>query len=145
MNDKEFKEWEKETENAEKKNSLLIESFQKYLSSKSLKQQTIQNHLDNVDFFVNDFLLRYKIIPAEKGADEVGEFLGDFFIRKAMWSNKAAIQQNIASFNKFYTFLNEIGKLSDEDLFEMKLMIKEEKSTWFERVEKFNSSGDDWF
>jgi len=145
MNDKEFKEWEKEVENTEKKNSLLINSFQKYLSSKSLKQETIQNHVNNVDFFVNNFLLRYEIIPAEEGSYKIGEFLGDYFIRKAMWSTKAAIKENIASFKKFYTFLNEIEKVSDEDLFEMKLMIKEEKSTWLERVEKFNNSGVDWY
>lgn len=145
MDDKQYKEWDKQVEKAEKQNNILIDKFQEHLSSKSLKTKTIQSHLDNIDFFANSFLLRYEIIPVEKGADDIGEYLGDYFIRKAMWSTKASIIENIASFKKFYTFLNEIGKVSDEDLFEMKLMIKEEKATWIERVEKYNDIDDDWY
>jgi hypothetical protein len=146
MDDKEYDNWDEQVGNAEKENDDLIEGFSKYLTGKALDTKTIQKHIDNVDFYVNTFLLRYEIIPAEKGSYEIGDFLGDFFIRKAMWSTKAAVEQNIVSFKKFYTYLNEIGKLSDEDLFEMKLMIKEETETWIERVVKYNSNTDgDWY
>ena len=104
MNDKEYEEWEQQVEKTKKHNNKLLAEFEKYLKKKSLKSKTIKNHIDNIKFYVNDFLLRYEIIPAEKGALRIGSFLGDFFIRKASWASKYTIQENIASFKKFYTF-----------------------------------------
>ena len=72
--------------------------------------------------------MRYDIIPAEKGALEIGSFLGDYFIRKTSWASKYTVQENIASFKKFYTFLNENKKVSDDELQEMKQLIKDRKA-----------------
>ena len=148
MNDKEYEEyeeWEQQVEKAEKHNNKLLTEFEKYLKKKSLKSKTIKNHIYNIEFYVNDFLLRYEIIPAEKGALEIGSFLGDFFIRKASWASKYTIQENIASFKKFYTFLNEVGKISGNELKEMKELIKDEKDDWIEEVENYwNDIDDEW-
>jgi len=97
MNEQEYKEWEKQIEKAKKHNNSLLIEFKRYLKTKSLKSNTIKNHIDNVEFFANDFLLRYEIIPIEKGFLGIGSFLGDFFIRKASWASKYTIQENIAS------------------------------------------------
>ncbi|RYM36091.1 recombinase [Brumimicrobium glaciale] len=145
MEDKENLDWDKQTENIEKKNNILIDGFYEHLTTKSINPKTIQNHINNVDFYVNTFLLRYGIIPAEEGSNEIGEFLGDFFIRKAMWSNKASVKQNTVSLKKFYTYLNEIGELPKKDLIELKLTIKIEADIWIERVEKYNNTDDDWY
>jgi len=145
MNDKEYEEWEQQVEKAEKHNNKLLTEFEKYLKKKSLKSKTIKNHIYNIEFYVNDFLLRYEIIPAEKGALEIGSYLGDFFIRKASWASKYTIQENIASFKKFYTFLNEVGKISGNELKEMKELIKDEKDDWIEEVENYwNDIDDEW-
>lgn len=53
-----------------------------------------------------------------------------------MWSSEGTIKENISSFKKFYSFLNEIGEVSGDDLKEMTEIIKEEKDKWFERVKK---------
>ncbi len=137
MNDKEYKEWEDKIEKIKKHNNNLLSDFEKWLKSKDLKPKTIKNHIDNVEFYVNEFLLRYKTIPAENGALEIGSFLGDYFIRKTTWASKYTIQENIVSFNKFYTFLNEIGKIEDNDLKEMTELIKGEKDYWIEKVETY--------
>ena len=145
MNNKEFQEWEKQIEEAKKNNNNLFVEFKNYLKTKSLKPNTIKNHIDNVEFFANDFLLRYEIIPVEKGLLEIGSFLGDFFIRKASWASKYTIQENIASFKKFYTFLYEIGEISKNELNEMKELIKDEKANWLEEVENYwNNIEDNW-
>ena len=115
---------------------MLIE-FEKHLKTKSLKLNTIKNHIFNVEFYANDFLFRYEIIPVEKGILEIGSFLGDFFIRKASWASKYTIQENIASFKKFYSFLNVIGKVSNNELTKMKELIKDEKSDWIEEIENY--------
>jgi len=145
MNDKEYKDWEIQVEKAEKHNQKILIEFEKWLKKKSLKANTIQNHIDNIDFYANDFLLSYDIIPVEEGALEIGDFLGDFFIRKASWASKYTIQENIASLKKFYTFLNEIGKISKVELNEMKKLIKDEKSGWLEEVDSYWDDIDgDW-
>jgi len=145
MNDKAYKDWEMKLQELEKHNDRLLKVFTKHLKTKSLKPKTIKTHTDNLEFFANDFLLRYEIIPIEKGFSKIGTFLGDYFIRKTSWSSKYTIQENIASFNKFYTFLNEIGEISDIELKEMKEMIRDEKADWIEEVESYwDSIEDDW-
>ena len=145
MNDKEYKEWEDEIEKIEKHNNNLLSDFEEWLKSKDLKPKTIRNHIDNVEFYANGFLLRYEPIPVEKGALEIGSFLGDYFIRKTSWSSKYTINENIASFKKFYTFLNEIGKISNSELTDMKELIKDEKTDWIEEVVNYwDNIEDDW-
>ncbi len=137
MNDKEYKEWERQTEETKSHNNKLLIDFENHLKTKSLKLKTIKNHIGNVEFYANDFLLRYEIIPVEKGILEIGSYLGDFFIRKTSWASKYTIQENIASFKKFYSFLNEIGMVSKDELSEMKELIKYEKSDWIDEVENY--------
>ena len=145
MNDKEHKELERQIEEARAHNNKLLIEFEKHLKTTSLKSNTIKNHINNVEFFANDFLLRYEIIPVEKGILQIGNFLGDFFIRKASWASKYTIQDNIASFKKFYSFLNKIGKVSKNELTKMKELIKNEKSDWIEEVENYwDNIENDW-
>jgi len=47
-------------------------------------------------------------------------------------ASKYTIQENIASFKKFYTFLYEKVEVSKNELNEMKELIKEEKADWIE-------------
>lgn len=145
MDDNEYNEWKKQIKEAEKVNYEILNEFENYLKSKSLKTSTIKKHVSNVDFFANNYLLRYEIIPIEKGIPEIGSFLGDYFIRKSSWASKYTIQENVASFNKFYSFLNEINKISKNELNELKQLIKDEKSYWIEEVENYwNNIESDW-
>ena len=144
MDDKEAKQYEKDEAAAEKSNNYLIGEFGKWLKSKSLKPATIGKHVGNVEFYANYYLLRYEIIPVDKGAMEIGEFLGDFFIRKASWSSASAVKENISSFKKFYTFLNEIKMLSTPDLNEMKQLIKDDKEDWIESAESYWDDMGEW-
>ena len=137
MNDKEYKEWERQIEEAKMHNNKLLIEFEKYLRAKSLKSNTIKKHIGNIEYFANVFLLHNEIIPVENGAWEIGSFFCDFFIIKASWASKDTVEENIASFKKFYSFLNEIGKVSEIELAEMKELIKDEKSDWIEEVENY--------
>ncbi|HHE37746.1 MAG TPA: recombinase [Candidatus Cloacimonetes bacterium] len=142
MNDKEYKEWEAKVEKIEKENKLLLSDFEEWLKTKKLKSKTIKNHLLNIDFYINSFLLHYEAETPVEGIIHIGLFLGDYFIRKASWSSKYTIQENIASFKKFYTYLNEIGKIDDDDLEGMKEFIKDEKKFWLEEVESYQNDAD---
>lgn len=65
----------------------------------------------------------------------VGGFLGYWFPHKAMWASRAAIKSNAASFKKFYTFMNERGLVTDDDLQELKEEIKECLPDWMTGAE----------
>ena len=135
MNDKEYEQWETKFEETEKENKLLLADFEKWLKNKKMKPKIIKNHSANIELYLNNYLLREEIITAQNGTKHIGSFLGDFFIRKASLVSKNMIQEFIVGFKKFYTFLNEIGKLPDKDLAEMKQLIKDEKKYWLKKVE----------
>ncbi len=140
MEDKElkkFKELEIQEEQREKHNNEIIDEFEKYLISKSLKAKTIGKHISNIKFFANSYLNRYEALPIEKGALSIGGFIGDFFIRKSMWASKASINENISSFKKFYTFLKEKGIISADELADMKALIRDEKQFWISDLKSY--------
>ncbi|HFA50194.1 MAG TPA: hypothetical protein ENJ95_14380 [Bacteroidetes bacterium] len=85
MTNNEYKEWEQQVKETKKHNKQLLAGFEKWLTAKSLKPKTIKNHIGNLDFYADAYLLRYDIIPLEEGGTHIGMFLGDYFIRKTTW------------------------------------------------------------
>lgn len=135
---KTYEQYEKECKEIRKENEALLSVFEIWLSSKNLTEETIDRHRSNVDFYINEFLLYEDSIKAADGISEIGLFLGYWFIKKAMWANKAAIKQNAASLKKFYQFLNEDGKISKEALQGMKDEIKEDMPEWLATMERYD-------
>lgn len=139
--------WEEEVEKQRKRNDKLIEEFYDSLVSKGLTKKTIDKHTSNTDFYINHFLLNYDVLSAEEGVNEVSSFLGDFFIRKCMWSTKNSIKENAASIKKFYQFMLETNRITKKDNNMLKKEIKENMSRYLETVEKYNNPdefGEDW-
>lgn len=137
MNKNEYHNWEKKINSIKAYNNKLLKEFEVWLKDKNLKPNTINSHITNIDFYINEFLLRYDTIKASDGATEIGTFLGDFFIRKTSWASKYTIKENIASLKKFYSFMTEIGKTPKEDLNEMINIIKGETEDWIMEVETY--------
>lgn len=90
---KPYEQYEKECKKRRKENEALLSAFDIWLSSTNLARKTIDRHISNVDFYINEFLLYEDSIKAADGMDEIGMFLGYWFIKKAMWANKAAIKK----------------------------------------------------
>ena len=134
----EIEDFEEQVELIEKENKKLLSAFKKGLKEKGLTEKTIRNHIDNVDFYINDFLCYYEPTNAQEGCSgyAINRFLGDWFIRKAMWSSPAQVKSNAASIKKFYGWMLEatdlIDKFDYEDLCDE---IKSEMTTWQENAE----------
>jgi len=150
---KSFEELKEETIT---KNITILEQFEKYLQEQGLSDKTVNKHLSNLDFYANDYLINY---CSEEFEDNkffvptiidgvffscIDDFLGDFFIRKCMWSSENTIKENITSFRKFYTFLEKEGKIDKEDLDELKELIKEQKDEWIRKVNLYNDPDTDF-
>ncbi len=120
-------------------NKKLLAEFKIWLGSTNSVEKTINNHISNIDFYINEYLLYSEDpIKAQYGISEVSMFLGDWFIRKAMWASKAHIKSNAASITKFYTFLLGKGLVTSDDLDELKLTIKAELPEWVQALKRYN-------
>ena len=126
--------YEKECERIRAENAKLLDEFAEWLAAKGLAETTVRRHRQNMDFYLNYFLLYYDTEEAAKGVAKVGSFLGDWFIRKAMWASQTAIKSNATSLKKFYTFLLEKGEVEKDDLDELKDEIKDLMPDWLETM-----------
>lgn len=139
-----YEKYEKECAKIRKDNAELIDAFADWLQAKGLSEKTVDTHCRNMDFYLNHFLLYEDAIEAAGGMDEVGMFLGDWFIRKAMWSSPSAIKSNAASLKKFYTFMAEKGYIDKEDLDELKEDIREGMPEWLGRMARYDDPNVDF-
>jgi len=89
-----FEKYEEECENIKKANEQLLNGFDAWLKLSGLSEKTINNHVSNIDFYINEFLLYDGATEAKDGAQDVGMFLGYWFIRKAMWANRSSVKGN---------------------------------------------------
>lgn len=136
-------QWEELVEQIRNENAELLRRFADHLAAKNLSAKTIGKHVDNIDFYINDFLLYEEPLLPEEGVGSIDYFLGSWFIRKAMWASVTSIKENIASLKRFYTFMQKIGSISGEDLAEMKADIKRGKEEWLETLKRYDDPGTD--
>jgi len=119
-------------------NAIFLNGFQRCLESRRLSGKTIDRHVSNIDFYINDFLLYEEPLEAVEGVSKVDDFLGYWFIRKAMWASPTSIKENIASLKHFYAYMNKIGQVTEADLSDMKEEIKECKDEWIETLQRYD-------
>lgn len=133
-----YEQYEADCERIREANEALLEDFENWLQASGLSKRTINKHVENVDFYINEFLLYEDAIEAPDGVSDVGMFLGYWFIRKAAWSSESSIRGNAASLKKFYTFLHERGMVTQDDLDMLKEEIKEEMPEWLATQERYS-------
>ena len=88
-----FEAYEKECEEIRKENSAFLKLFEDDLVAAGLSKKTIRNHVSNVDFYINEYLLREDVLSMEEGVSRIDSFLGYFFIHKCMWSTPGTIKR----------------------------------------------------
>ena len=141
----ELEKLEKEQNAVRKANETHLKNFEEWLKNQGLTNKTVRNHLVNVEFYINDFLCYYDALDVKHGCYKISNFLGDWFIRKAMWSSGAQIKTNAASIKKFYAFMLEIGVVEQKDYDELTETIKEEMPDWLDEMEQYDNMLDDDF
>jgi intergrase/recombinase len=134
-----YEEYEAACEEIREDNAKLLGNFEKWLQQKNLAAKTIHTHTENVDFYINEFLLYEDAVEAKDGSEEIGMFLGYWFVKKAMWASPAQIKSNAASLKKFYTFMNEQGEISGALLAELKKTIKEKMPEWIATMRRYDN------
>jgi len=88
-----YAKYEAESEVVRASNKKLLNAFAKSLKASNLKESTIKSHVENVDFYINEFLLYSDVIPAKDGVHDMNEFLTGLLKRpcgQAQHTSKAA-------------------------------------------------------
>jgi len=140
MADLDYEAFEKQVEEIKEENEKLLATFENWLAEKGLSEKTINKHLNNVDFFLNFYLVYYDPpTEAKDGWNSIGSFLGDFFIRKAMWSSPAQVRSGATSLKKFYAcMLEEYDILDESEYKELTEEIKDELPEWMETSRRYD-------
>lgn len=131
--------YEKRLEENTKRNKKFIEEFEFWLNEKGLVKKTVKKHTSNIDLYLNDYLTYMDINKMECGINEIDSFLGDWFIRKCMWSSKSSIKENASSIKKFYQCMKEKGYVKEEDYNSLCEEIKENMDCWLESIDDYES------
>ncbi len=133
-----YEKYENECKKIRKANKQLLSKFELSLKSSGLSKNTTNNHVSNIDFYINEYLLYEDAIEARDGVEAVGMFLGYWFIKKAMWASQSSIKGNATSLKKFYSFLYEKGLIEKDDLDDLKETIKEGMPEWLATLDRYD-------
>jgi site-specific recombinase XerD len=133
-----YEQYEQDCARIRKDNEIILADFRKWLSDKELSSKTIESHLENIDFYINEFLLYEEATDASEGLYQVDLFLGFWFIKKAMWASKSSIKSNATSIKKFYEFMLEKGSIDEEGFIELKEEIKTNMQDWLDTMDRYD-------
>ena len=133
-----YEEYEKQCKEIRAENDNLLKIFEEDLKSKGLSEQTIGRHISNVDFYINEYLLREDARTMEEGVAAIDTFLGYFFIRKCMWSTPGTIKSTAASIKKFYKSMVDHGKVKKSHYEFLCSEIKDGMEGWQEDCVAYN-------
>jgi hypothetical protein len=117
-------DYDKQRAGLETANLPLLHGFHQYLIDRRTGKRASCGHIDRLAFFANVYLLDYHEKSLADGYDEVSDYLGHWFIRKAMWSDVGALDENIETFRKFYAYLRSAGHIDEARFKELVETIK---------------------
>lgn len=140
MDFEEHETFEKETI---KENRKYLDLFEQSLINAGLSKKTIRKHVNNIDLYLNEFLLYCEPLKMEDGCFAVDDYLGDWFIRKVSWASEDSINSNCASLKKFYKLMLDNGYIKAENYKKLLLTIKKEKQSWVDSLYALDDN--DWF
>lgn len=125
-------------------NNKYLDEFEHHLKEAGLFKKTIENHILNLDVYLNSYLVRTEdnILDwsMEEGCYALDGFLGYYFIKKCMWSSPSQTRSCIAGIKKFYKFLFDKGVISKAAYNDMLQIVKEEKDNWIRTCKEYNES-----
>lgn len=133
-----YESYEKACKKIHQENETYLDLFETDLILSGLSEKTIYRHLKNVDFYINTFLLREEPRPMTDGTSYLSCFLGNFFIRKCMWSTPGNIKTNATSIKKFYKCMLDHKKIDKDSYDYLCRDIKDNLITWQTDCEIYN-------
>ena len=110
--------------------------FKDYLVDHGLSIKTVDRHLNNLDFFLNDFLLHDEFRHMEDGLFTMDEYFGDYFVRNYKKATAGSVKSNVESIKKFYLCMFEHQKIKTSEYMELSKGIKIMLPGWLAKFNK---------
>lgn len=106
-----------------KQNSSYLQLFEADLHG--LAHKSIKRHLQNVDFFLNTYLLFDEANPLsmQDGVNAIDDFLG-YFLEEKTYFTDSTKRSFVTSLRKFYKSMAKHGKISAEEYNEVEDALK---------------------
>ena len=133
-----YQEYEKQCKLIVKDNSHLLNEFTEHMRTLVSTEEVVQEHVSNIEFFINTYLLREEPIHAKNGITFISPFLSYFFPSKCGWSSVKTLKRYIASFKRFYKFMLFTNRIEESAYDSLSSLIKEEKDEWLFNVDYVN-------
>jgi hypothetical protein len=133
-----YEQVQSEIKEIKKSNEGHLSTFKLWLKAKGLADKTINSHINNVDFYINYYLNYYEPQDVQAGCCAINGFLGDCFIRKAIWSSCPQIKSTAASIKKFYACMLENGIVEEEAYSNLCEDIKDDMDEWLEAMRRYD-------
>ncbi len=131
-------DYDKHRAELETANLPLLHGFHQYLIDRRTGKRASCGHIDRLAFFANVYLLDYHEKTLADGYDEVSDYLGHWFIRKAMWSDVGALDENIETFRKFYAYLRSAGHIDEARFKELVETIEKGSPMWRRHARRYD-------
>jgi len=138
-----YAEYERKCDEVRKVNAGYLDIFEHDLQG--LAPRTIEKHLNNVEFYLNEFLLYYDILTMQQGTSQIGWYLGDYFIRKCMWSTPGTIKTTAASIKKFYKSMLTHGLIEQRQFDMLSDEIKDNMKDWQADCARYNNPDEEYY
>jgi site-specific recombinase XerD len=133
-----YEQYEQSCQAIRQKNQQLLNDFSRYLKATGLSDKTVNKHVSNTSFYINEFLLYDDVTEAQDGIHAVGMYFGYWFIKKAMWATPSTMKSTATSLKKFYGFLAEQDMVSQSALQELKDTLKEGMPDWIATLKRYD-------
>ena len=121
-----------------------LEEFYASMRRSGLSDNTIGNPMSNAELFVRDWLGAREGCPMEEGPDYVGGFLGNYYIRRCMWSTPSNIKTTATSIKKFYKCMVDLGHISQATYKGLVETIKQDTPEWQWKCAVYNDPVSEW-
>ncbi len=139
----EYQKYEDDCKKIRAVNDDLLKGFEAWLASLGLAPKTIVQHVGNIDFFINQYLLYEDAIEAIDGPSHVGMYFSYWFISKATWASPGSVKSSAASIKKFYSFMVSKGLVTQDDLKMLAQTIKDNMPIWLAQLRHYDQEMSD--
>ncbi len=112
----------------------LLRDFREHLIDSGLSQDTVLNHMEISNIFINEFLLSDPEDPLwyDEGISRLDSFFQDWLPKNLEQVGVNRLKRMIAGLKKFYTFLYQEHYLDPEEFEELKKSIQNNREKWIQ-------------
>lgn len=131
-------DYEVAQERLQKENEQILADFINVTVGEQKKGKHKMNQAaEHLRFFANEYLADYQNSNLLEGLECFSFFIGDWFIRKCMWSDEKSVRENLNAFRLFLAYLKGTQLVSAERVLSMEGILKEGNECYLLRAKYY--------